>query len=90
VEELRKREIDFQELVKIRVECGKELRRYLSRMSRKFYDGSEYEVEVHSGDDVYIDEQDLDILIYQFNRGHYMNYCFLMDELTILLQESYR
>jgi len=51
-------------------------------MSRKFYDGSEYELEVQN-DDVYIDEHILDILIYQSNRRHYMNYCFLIDELTI-------
>jgi len=59
-------------------------------MSKKFYDGSEYEVEVHSGDDVYIDEKDFDFLIHQINKGHHMNCYFLMDELTILLQKSDR
>jgi hypothetical protein len=90
MEETRKGEIDFEKFVKLREECRKKIQCYLLQMSRQFYDGSEYEVEVHSGDDVYIDEEHLDSMIYQFNVGHHMNYCFLMDELTILLQKSHR
>jgi len=86
-EELPKGEVDFEELIRIRVECRKVLRHYLSRMSEKFYNGSKYEVRMHKGDDEYIDEQDLYFLIHQ---GHHMNYYFLIDELIVLLQKSHR
>jgi len=94
---------DFKKLVEIRLKCKTQLRHYLAQMNRKWYDVfdnilrhnhiCEYLAVQNLFEDkgnLYVEEKDLDLLICQNNEGHHMNYYFIMDELTAILEESER
>jgi len=94
---------DFKKLVEIRLKCKTQLWHYLAQMNRKWYDVfdnilryshiCEYLAVQNSFEDkgnLYVEEKDLDLLIRQNNEGHHMNYYFIMDELTAIVEESER
>jgi len=91
-------EVDFKELVKLRIKCSINLLDYLKVLNKKFFGIFEYKKLKHCGqhacynciDHVYIDNQDLDFLIYEYNGAHPMNYYFLLDELSSIFQKPHR
>jgi len=89
---MHKKKLNFKTLVKVRIKCKSDLRKYLGKLSRQFFGKFEYEKLQQCGkracyncnDHIYINDEDLYFLLYENNGGHPMNYHFLMDELNSL------
>lgn len=88
---------DFKELVSVRISCGNKVRRYLKQMSEKlyktlnanFYDESKLYKEL--GYNAYCDKKDLDSLLsHHEDYACSINYQFLADELTSVIEQSQR
>jgi len=97
--EMHEEIVDFKKLVDIRLKCKTQLRDYLAQMNRKWYDVFDNILQhnhiceclatqniIKDKGNLYVEEKDLDFLIRENNEGHEMNYHFIMDELTSILE----
>jgi len=98
-------DLNFEELMNVRMKCNTQLRDFLTEISKKWFRDvdiyiNEAEFSLHSHisfdirtvylNNIYIDEKSFDLLIRHNNDGHPMNYYFLLDELTSILEKSKR
>jgi hypothetical protein len=95
---------NFKKLVQIRLKCKTQLRNFLVELNRRWYNVIDNLVKYNylcnclcvqkrtfkDGGNFHVDKYDLDFLIRRNNNGHRMNYYFIMDELTDILEESKR
>ncbi|RLU24414.1 hypothetical protein DMN91_002503 [Ooceraea biroi] len=95
--EIRKGYVDFRELIKERVQCGKTLRPFLSQMSRKYYYQNctcQYRLETFIDGPLKrcrcynnVNWEDFYSLINPNDLTHPLNCTLLMDELTSILEQ---
>lgn len=85
-EEIRKTHLDFKELMKLRINCNKNLLNYLAYISEKHYKNQNYQNDA----DKFISTIDLDILTHRNDDDYIINYYFLIDELTNFIEQSKR
>ncbi|RLU16003.1 hypothetical protein DMN91_011761 [Ooceraea biroi] len=104
-EEEHKEYLDFKELVRARLNCRKELRPFLTKLSEKhyycFYESllseditwrmwlDEYRYRRYSKK-VFVEEKELDALMHSNKVIHHLYYYLLMDELRSLYKRSQR
>lgn len=92
-EEIRKRHLDFKELMKLRINCNKNLLNYLAYISEKNYKNQKHYYETcdyQNEADKFISTIDLDILTHRNDDDYIINYYFLIDELTNFIEQSKR
>jgi len=104
-EVMHETDLNFEELMNVRTKCNTQLRDFLTEISKKWFRDvdiyiNEAEFSLHSHvsfdirtiylNNIYIDEKSFDLLIHHNNDGHPMNYYFLLDELTSILEKSKR
>jgi len=96
MEHMDNKELNFKELIKLRIKWKNDLQKYLQNLSVEFFNKFEYKNLKQCGkcrcnnciDHIHINEQDLYFLIHEYNEGHPMNYYFLLDELNSLIKLS--
>ncbi|RLU16242.1 hypothetical protein DMN91_012002 [Ooceraea biroi] len=97
--EMYKGYLDFEELVKARTKCRKEIQQFVTQMSKKYYihyhQYLNWRVSVECGSffsfthymNMFIDEEELNLLLHPNETPHYLYYYLLMEELTSFLPE---
>lgn len=91
-EEIHKRQPDFKELMKARINCNKNLLNYLAYISEKTYNTEKlpytklYRIDLN----MFISTIDLDILTHRNDDDYIINYYFVIDELRNFTEQSKR
>lgn len=93
-QEMRKGYVHFREVIEARMKCRKELRHFLTQMSKKYYDRDDHVCDPEFlasfrncfRSTVVFEDEDLDLLIRPDETAQRLNY--FINELTSFLQQS--